>query len=110
MKQPFRKNICCVGDDDQSIYAWRGAQPEHLDELGRDYPALKVIKLEQNYRCSARILRAANTVIANNPGQVEAYKGGKDKLFGFFVGQVMKETGGKANPAMVNELLKKKLN
>ncbi len=50
-----------------------------------------------------------DTVIANNPGQVEAYKGGKDKLFGFFVGQVMKESGGKANPAMVNELLKKKL-
>lgn len=50
-----------------------------------------------------------DTVIANNAGQVEAYRGGKDKLFGFFVGQVMKETGGKANPAMVNELLKKKL-
>ncbi|MBX2833675.1 MAG: Asp-tRNA(Asn)/Glu-tRNA(Gln) amidotransferase subunit GatB [Micavibrio sp.] len=48
-------------------------------------------------------------VIAANPGQVEAYRGGKDKLFGFFVGQVMKETQGKANPAAVNELLKKKL-
>ena len=48
-------------------------------------------------------------VIADNPGQVEAYKGGKDKLFGFFVGQVMKATQGKANPAMVNQLLKKKL-
>lgn len=48
-------------------------------------------------------------VIADNPGQVEAYKGGKDKLFGFFVGQVMKASQGKANPAMVNELLKKKL-
>ncbi|NQZ15036.1 MAG: Asp-tRNA(Asn)/Glu-tRNA(Gln) amidotransferase GatCAB subunit B, partial [Alphaproteobacteria bacterium] len=48
-------------------------------------------------------------VIAANPGQVEAYKGGKDKLFGFFVGQVMKASQGKANPGMVNELLKKKL-
>ena len=48
-------------------------------------------------------------VIAENPGQVEAYKGGKDKLFGFFVGQVMKKSQGKANPAAVNELLKKKL-
>lgn len=48
-------------------------------------------------------------VIAENPGQVEAYKGGKDKLFGFFVGQVMKKMQGKANPAAVNELLKKKL-
>jgi ATP-dependent DNA helicase Rep len=62
-----RGQFTCVGDDDQSIYAWRGAQPENLDELGRDYPALKVIKLEQNYRCSARILRSANAVIANNP-------------------------------------------
>lgn len=57
----------CVGDDDQSIYAWRGAQPENLDELAVDFPNLKIIKLEQNYRCSARILRSANAVIANNP-------------------------------------------
>ena len=57
----------CVGDDDQSIYAWRGAQPENLEELAIDYPALQVVKLEQNYRCSARILRSANAVIANNP-------------------------------------------
>ncbi|HEX5754951.1 MAG TPA: UvrD-helicase domain-containing protein [Arenimonas sp.] len=59
--------MTCVGDDDQSIYAWRGAQPENLDLLAQDYPQLKVIKLEQNYRCSARILRCANTLIANNP-------------------------------------------
>ncbi len=56
-----------VGDDDQSIYAWRGARPENLDQLKQDYPKLKVIKLEQNYRCSGRILKAANAVIANNP-------------------------------------------
>lgn len=62
-----RGSITCVGDDDQSIYAWRGANPENLELLARDYPDLKVIKLEQNYRCSARILRAANTLIANNP-------------------------------------------
>ena len=55
-----------VGDDDQSIYAWRGANPENLAELSRDYPQLKVVKLEQNYRCARRILRAANAVIANN--------------------------------------------
>ena len=48
-------------------------------------------------------------VIENNPGQVAAYKGGKDKLFGFFVGQVMKETNGRANPQLLNELLKKEL-
>lgn len=57
----------CVGDDDQSIYAWRGANPDNLLELGRDYPSLRVVKLEQNYRCSNRVLRTANALIANNP-------------------------------------------
>ena len=62
-----RGMFTAVGDDDQSIYAWRGANPENLDTLATDYPALKVVKLEQNYRCTARILRCANTLIANNP-------------------------------------------
>lgn len=57
----------CVGDDDQSIYAWRGANPDNLLALSHDYPALKVIKLEQNYRCPGRVLRAANALIAHNP-------------------------------------------
>ncbi|MGO4221404.1 UvrD-helicase domain-containing protein [Lysobacter sp. TAF61] len=57
----------CVGDDDQSIYAWRGANPDNLLNLGTDYPALEIIKLEQNYRCSNRVLRTANTLIAHNP-------------------------------------------
>ncbi|MFT4179792.1 MAG: UvrD-helicase domain-containing protein [Thermomonas sp.] len=57
----------CVGDDDQSIYAWRGANPDNLLQLGSDYPKLKIIKLEQNYRCSNRVLRAANALIAHNP-------------------------------------------
>ena len=61
-----RGAFTAVGDDDQSIYAWRGANPENLGELSRDYPKLKVVKLEQNYRCGRRILRAANAVIANN--------------------------------------------
>jgi len=56
-----------VGDDDQSIYGWRGARPENLDQLGIDYPRLKVIKLEQNYRSVGTILKAANAVIAVNP-------------------------------------------
>ncbi|MDE3022555.1 MAG: UvrD-helicase domain-containing protein [Pseudomonadota bacterium] len=56
-----------VGDDDQAIYAWRGASAEHIQGLGQDYPSLKVIKLEQNYRSTARILRSANRLIANNP-------------------------------------------
>ncbi|MDR7133090.1 ATP-dependent DNA helicase Rep [Lysobacter niastensis] len=57
----------CVGDDDQSIYAWRGANPDNLLQLGKDYPALQIVKLEQNYRCSNRVLRTANALIAHNP-------------------------------------------
>lgn len=60
-------NFTAVGDDDQSIYAWRGAQPENLLKLKQDYPQLKLVKLEQNYRSTSRILRAANQVIGNNP-------------------------------------------
>ncbi|TFW10265.1 ATP-dependent DNA helicase Rep [Oxalobacteraceae bacterium OM1] len=56
-----------VGDDDQAIYAWRGATIENLAQLQVDFPDLKVIKLEQNYRSSTRILQAANAVIGNNP-------------------------------------------
>ncbi len=62
-----RGMFTCVGDDDQSIYAWRGANPENLNQLSVDYPNLRLIKLEQNYRCAKRILRAANALIANNP-------------------------------------------
>ncbi len=56
-----------VGDDDQSIYAWRGARPENLARLKEDFPRLKVVKLEQNYRSSGRILHSANQLIKNNP-------------------------------------------
>jgi len=62
-----RQCLTAVGDDDQSIYAWRGAKPENLVQLSKDFPKLKVIKLEQNYRSSRRILKLANELIKNNP-------------------------------------------
>ncbi|WP_299022527.1 DNA helicase Rep [uncultured Photobacterium sp.] len=62
-----RSRFTVVGDDDQSIYSWRGAQPENLALLNKDFPSLRVIKLEQNYRSTSRILRTANILIANNP-------------------------------------------
>ncbi|MFC1236663.1 DNA helicase Rep [Vibrio sp. F74] len=62
-----RARLTVVGDDDQSIYSWRGAKPQNLILLNKDYPDLRVIKLEQNYRSTSRILRAANILIDNNP-------------------------------------------
>ena len=62
-----RDSFTAVGDDDQSIYAWRGADSANLTALREGYPRLKVVKLEQNYRSTARILTAANTLIAHNP-------------------------------------------
>ena len=69
MKLPVgaRGSFTAVGDDDQSIYGWRGATLDNLKRLPQDFPALKVIKLEQNYRSTSAILRAANNVIGPNP-------------------------------------------
>ncbi|MGF1529174.1 MAG: UvrD-helicase domain-containing protein [Candidatus Competibacterales bacterium] len=66
-----RGQLTAVGDDDQSIYAWRGAQPENLQLLQEDFPRLKIVKLEQNYRSAQAILDVANHLIGHNPRLVE---------------------------------------
>jgi len=66
-----RPGLTAVGDDDQSIYGWRGARPDNLIHLQNDYPNLKVIKLEQNYRSSGHILQSANHLISHNPHAFE---------------------------------------
>jgi len=87
-----RKNICCVGDDDQSIYSWRGAQVENILKFEKDFPGAKVIRLEQNYRSTPHILAAASAVIAHNGGRLgktlwtEAATGEKVRVLGVWDG------------------------
>ncbi len=66
-----RGGLTVVGDDDQSIYAWRGARPENMSLLQKDYPNLNLIKLELNYRSTSRILKTANHLIAHNPHEFD---------------------------------------
>ncbi len=67
---PKRDNMFIVGDDDQAIYGWRGAKVENIYKFQQDYPHHQVIKLEQNYRSTSTILKAANKIIANNQGRI----------------------------------------
>jgi DNA helicase-2/ATP-dependent DNA helicase PcrA len=87
-----RKNICCVGDDDQSIYSWRGAEVANILRFERDFPGAKVIRLEQNYRSTPHILAAASGVIAQNGGRLgktlwtQADEGEKLRVIGVWDG------------------------
>jgi len=87
------KNICCVGDDDQSIYGWRGAEVGNILRFDKDFPGAHVVRLEQNYRSTPHILAAASGVIAGNEGRLgktlwtEATEGEKVRLIGHWDGE-----------------------
>ncbi|NQU62016.1 MAG: UvrD-helicase domain-containing protein [Rhodospirillales bacterium] len=87
------KNICCVGDDDQSIYSWRGAEVENILRFEKDFSGAKIIRLERNYRSTAHILAAASGLIAHNEGRLgktlwtEINGGDKVRVIGVWDGE-----------------------
>ncbi|MFZ0094169.1 MAG: UvrD-helicase domain-containing protein [Pseudolabrys sp.] len=83
------KNICCVGDDDQSIYGWRGAEVDNILRFDHDFPGAKVIRLERNYRSTGHILAAASHLIAHNEGRL-----GKTLRTEDVLGEKVQVTGG----------------
>jgi DNA helicase-2/ATP-dependent DNA helicase PcrA len=84
-----QKNICCVGDDDQSIYGWRGAEVDNILRFDHDFPGAKVIRLERNYRSTGHILAAASQLIAHNEGRLGKTLRTEDEL-----GEKVQVTGG----------------
>ncbi|HEX4141108.1 MAG TPA: 3'-5' exonuclease, partial [Candidatus Methylacidiphilales bacterium] len=84
-----QKNICCVGDDDQSIYGWRGAEVDNILRFDHDFPGAKVIRLERNYRSTGHILAAASQLIAHNEGRL-----GKTLRTEDVLGEKVQVTGG----------------
>jgi len=103
-----RQNLCVVGDDDQSIYGWRGANIQNILNFERDFPNARIIKLEQNYRSTQTILDAANSVVDNNYNRsakalwtendigekIKVYKAPSDGEEGTFVTEIIKEQMG----------------
>jgi DNA helicase-2/ATP-dependent DNA helicase PcrA len=101
-------NICCVGDDDQSIYSWRGAEVANILRCEKDFPGAKIIRLEQYYRSTSHILSAADGVISNNAGRLgkslwtEAGEGEKVKVVGIWDGpEEARRIGEEAEQAQV---------
>ena len=84
-----QKNICCVGDDDQSIYGWRGAEVDNILRFDHDFPGAKIIRLERNYRSTGHILAAASHLIAHNEGRL-----GKTLRTEDVLGEKVQVTGG----------------
>jgi DNA helicase-2/ATP-dependent DNA helicase PcrA len=87
-----KRNLCCVGDDDQSIYSWRGAEVANILRFEKDFPGAKIIRLEQNYRSTSHILAAADDLIAHNAGRLgktlwtDAGDGEKVRVIGIWDG------------------------